>query len=115
MTEAASRLTCTFGFQHPNAGRKTCGLPVLVEMPGHEPLCPWHDPDARPTDFNVKQELEKELQSPDHWLEGAKLAMQDLRNLSAREGRLPGADLEGARLDKALLHKAILDEAFLVS
>src|SRR5206468_4618769 len=82
---------------------------------GHGPLCPWHDPEARPAGFNVKQELEKELQSPNHWLEGVKLAMQDLQHLSARGGRLPGADFEGAQLDEAFFHEAILDNASFIS
>jgi hypothetical protein len=115
MTATASPLACTFRFRHPKAERKNCGLPVLVERAGQEPLCPWHDPEARPVGFNVKQELEKEIQSPNHWLEGAKLAAEDLRNLSACDARLPSADLEGARLDNAFLHKAILDDAILIS
>ncbi len=112
----ASRLACTFRFRHPNRGeRETCGLPVLVERPGHEPLCPWHDAEARPEGFNVKEELQKQLRCSNHWLEGAKLAMEDLRGLSGIEAQLPSADLEGARLDGAVLHKAILDDASLIS
>jgi hypothetical protein len=115
MTAAASPLACTFRFRHPKAERKNCGLPVLVERAGEDPRCPWHDPAARPAGFNIRQELEKELQSPNHWLEGAKLAAADLRNLSAYDGHLPCADLEKADLQNALLDKAILDDAILIS
>ena len=108
-------MTCTFKFRHPKKDRETCGLPVIVERPGHEPRCPWHDREARPEGFNVKRELEEVLRSPNHWLEGADLAEEDLRQLNGNGAQLPSADLAGADLDDAQFHKAILDDASLIS
>ncbi len=111
----AKLLACTFRFRHHSRERDTCELPVLVERSGRQPRCPWHDSDARPAGFNVKEELEKEIRRPNHWLEGAKLEMSDLRRLSGNGARMPNADLEGSQLDGAMLHKAILDDASLIS
>ena len=106
---------CDYRFRHVARPREVCGLPAVTPAGQMPSLCAWHSRDARPTEFDVRRELECQTSLPDHWLEGAQLAEQDLSRLNLASARLPNADLESARLPSAFLAGACLDGANLRS
>src|SRR5437899_4965262 len=118
---------CHYAFLETGRPHDSCGLPTSADRD----LCIWHDPEHRPADCNIRDELEARISQPDHWLEGAMLAGQDLSNLNLFRAKLPRADLQlsnlnsaflaesrltscnlrAAKLEGAKLNKAILDQA----
>jgi hypothetical protein len=106
---------CAYRFRHPDRPRDQCGLPVIGGSPSEPPLCVWHNAESRPKSFDLGAELVKEVSRPGHWLEGAQLAQENLRDLYLFEAKLPDAGLELADMSGAFLARACLEGANLGS
>ena len=96
-------VTCEYPFRHSDRNRDRCGLPVTDGC-----LCRWHAGVVGNWSDDTRAELQQILASNDHWLEGARLANADLRDLDLSGARLPYADLTNARLSDSCLKEAWL-------
>src|SRR5713101_7896366 len=99
---------CGYYFQHPRKPRPSCGLDKL----SGSSLCLWHETRSRRPDCDLSKALEREVERPEHWLEGAILSDQpNLRGLNLFRAKLPYADFENLDLSGTVLAEACLDKA----